>query len=113
VPRDGTGRYQPLDRRIFGALKSKGKAKWRRDFNDHYGAGCTKAMRAQLLLESWNDLSESVVTAGWDDGEPAGDDDDDESDDSDDDFELRMCTDSSDEDVRELQDSPTSNEGDE
>jgi transposase len=113
VPRGGTGRYQPLDRRIFGALKSKGKAKWRRYFNDHYGAGCTKEMGAQLLLESWNDLSESVVTAGWDYGEPAGDDDDDESDDSDDDFELRMCTDSSDEDVQELQDSPTSNEEDE
>jgi hypothetical protein len=53
------------------------------------------------------------VTAGWDHGEPAGDDDDDESDDSDDEFEFRMCTDSSDEDVRELQDKRRSDEGDE
>jgi hypothetical protein len=27
VPKGGTGRYQPLDRRTFGALKSKDKAK--------------------------------------------------------------------------------------
>jgi hypothetical protein len=69
--------------------------------------------RAQLLLESWNELSKSVVIAGWDSGEPAGDGDGDESDDSDDEFELRMCTDSSDEDVRELQDNLRSDEGDE
>jgi hypothetical protein len=30
VPKGETGRYQPLDRRRFGALKSKGKVEWRR-----------------------------------------------------------------------------------
>jgi hypothetical protein len=66
VPRSGTGRYQPLDRRTFGAFKSKGKAKWRRCFNDHYGANCTREIAAELLPESWNELSDSGVTASWD-----------------------------------------------
>jgi hypothetical protein len=29
VPKGATGKYQPLDRRTFGALKSKGRTKWR------------------------------------------------------------------------------------
>jgi hypothetical protein len=28
IPRGGTGTYQPLDRRVLGALKSKGRTKW-------------------------------------------------------------------------------------
>jgi hypothetical protein len=46
VPKGATGRYQPIDRRTFEALKSKGKAKLRRYFNDHYGAQCTKEIDA-------------------------------------------------------------------
>jgi hypothetical protein len=46
---------------------------------------------AQRLLESWDELSESVILAGWDfgDHEPS----DSESDDSDDEFELQVDTD--------------------
>jgi hypothetical protein len=85
VPRGGTGGYQLLDHRTFGALKSKGKgkAKWRRYFNDHHGTSCTRGIAAELLLESWNELSDSVVTASWDYGESIEDEDDDESDDFD------------------------------
>jgi hypothetical protein len=102
VPRGGTGRYQPLDRRTFGALKSKGKAKWRRYLNNHYGANCTREIAAELLLESGNELSDSVVIASWDYVESI-DGDDEESDDSDDELELRICTDVSDDGVREPQ----------
>jgi hypothetical protein len=103
VPKGATGRYQPLDRRTFGALKSKGKAKWRIYFNDHYGVKCTKEIGAALLLASWDELSESCVSAGWDFDEPP-EENDDESDDSDDDFELGMTTSSEDEDMNVIGD---------
>jgi hypothetical protein len=48
IPRGGIGRYQPLDRGTFSALKSQGKAKWRRYFNDHYGTSCTREITAEL-----------------------------------------------------------------
>jgi hypothetical protein len=105
VPKDGTGRYQPLDRRTFDAIKSNGKAKWLRYFNNHYDVRCTQEIGAELMLESWHKFSESAVLAGWDYGKLAEDDDDNESDDSDDEFEFRMCTDSSDDNVEELQNS--------
>lgn len=69
IPKGATGRYQPLDRRTFGALKSKGRAKWTKMFAEHYGMQCNKANAAALLLESWEELSESAVLAGWDYGE--------------------------------------------
>jgi hypothetical protein len=66
-------------------------------------------MGAQLLLESWHELSESAVLTGWDCGELA-EYNDDESDDSDDDSELRMCSDN---DVEELRNSMPSDNDDE
>jgi hypothetical protein len=86
-PRGGTGRYQPLDRRTFGALKSQGRAKWGRYFNDHYGTSCMREIAAELLLESGNELSDSVVTASWDEGESFAHEDADEPEDTDGEFE--------------------------
>jgi hypothetical protein len=63
-----------------------------------------------LLLESWHELSESAVLAGWDHGKLVKDDG---NDDSDDEFELRTCTDSSDDDVEELPNSLSSDDEDE
>jgi hypothetical protein len=45
---------------------------------------------------------EILGRAGWDSGETAGDDNDNESDDSGGEFEVRISTDSSDDDVQEL-----------
>jgi hypothetical protein len=103
------GDINDLDWRTFGALKSK----WRRYFNDHYGVGCIREIGAELLLESCHELSESAFLAGWNYGELVEDDDDDESDDSDDEFELRICTDSSGDDVEELRNSLPSDDEDE
>jgi hypothetical protein len=111
VPKSGTERYQPFDRRTFGAIKSKGKAKWPRYFNNHYGLGCPRQIGDELLLESRHELSESAVLAGRDYGELA--EDDDESDDSDDEFELRICIDSSDDDAEELRNGLLSDDEDE
>jgi hypothetical protein len=105
VPKGGTGHRQPLDRRTSGALKSKGKAKWCPYFNDHYGFGYTREIGAELRLESGHEFSESDGLAGWDYGDLAEGDDRDESDKADDEFELRMCIDSRNDDVEELQNS--------
>jgi hypothetical protein len=61
VPKGGTGRCQPLDRRTFGARKSKGNAKWRRYFSDYHGFGCTQDIGAELLLESWQRLFHNSI----------------------------------------------------
>jgi hypothetical protein len=101
IPKGATGKYQPLDRRTFGALKAKGKAKWRYEFAQHYGMGCTRDIAAELLLQSWDELSDSAVAAGWNYGEEL--DEQEESDGSDDEFHLEMATDTEDEDITALQ----------
>jgi hypothetical protein len=91
VPTGTAGLDQPLNRDPFGALKSKGRPKWRRQFCDNYGVPCTREVAAELLLESWDELSDTVILAGWNfgDNEPL----DSDSDDSEDEFELRVDTD--------------------
>jgi hypothetical protein len=93
IPEEATGIYQPLDRRMFGALKSKGCAKWRRFYPENYGRPCNRETVTSLLLESWDELSGSVTTATRDFNEDKSDSD---SDDSDDEFELRVDTDEED-----------------
>jgi hypothetical protein len=64
VPKGATGKYQSLDPRTFGALKSKGRAKWKFIFSQECGKQCTKEIAAELLLRSWAELSDSAVEAG-------------------------------------------------
>jgi hypothetical protein len=78
---------------VFGALKSKGCAKWRRFYAENYGHPCNREVAAWLLLQSWDKLSNSVMTAVWDFNEDESDSD---SDDSDDEFELRVDIDGED-----------------
>jgi hypothetical protein len=84
VPKGGTGTYQPLDRRVFGALKSKGRSKWTAHAFQNPGAQCTRSEAARLLLESWEELPEACVQSGWDldqdpeAGDPSGDEEDEE-----------------------------------
>jgi hypothetical protein len=59
IPKGGTGKYQPLDRRVFGALKSKGRAKWARCYEANPGRVCTHEIAADLLLTSWDELDNS------------------------------------------------------
>jgi transposase len=82
IPRGGTGTYQPLDRRVFGALKSKGRAKWMRHAFQNPGAECTRPEAARLLLESWEELPEACVQSGWDlDQDPEADESSDDGED--------------------------------
>jgi hypothetical protein len=65
IPEGATGKYQPLDKGTFGALKSKGGAKWRHEFVQHFGKTCTREIEAEVLLQSWSELSDfSLVLAG-------------------------------------------------
>jgi hypothetical protein len=66
IPRGGTGDYQPRDRRVFGALKAKGRPRWSTFFAENPGSVCTREHAAGLLLECWAELQESCIQAGWD-----------------------------------------------
>jgi hypothetical protein len=66
IPRGGTGEYQPLDRRTFGALKSIGRARWTTYYAQHPGLKCTRELAAGLLLQCWDELPQSCVLSGWD-----------------------------------------------
>jgi hypothetical protein len=95
---EGGGPPPVLDRRTFGALKSKGRAKWRTCFDGHGGARRARETGAALLLASRDGLPESRISAGSDFGE-SPEENEQEPDESDDDFELPMATSSEDEDT--------------
>jgi hypothetical protein len=101
VPKGATGDMRSGEADIR-ALKSKGRAKWRHEFAQHYGNSCMREVSAKLMLQSWTELSNSVVAAGWDYDEEMSNNEDSES--SDEDFELRMAIDTDDEDIAMLQD---------
>jgi hypothetical protein len=65
ILKDGTGKYQTLDRRVFEALKSKGRAKWARYYEANPGRVCTREITADLLLTFWDELENSCIVAGW------------------------------------------------
>jgi hypothetical protein len=82
IPRGGTGTYQPLDRRVVGALKSKGRAKWMAHAFQNPAVECTRPEAAELLLESWEELPEACIQSGWDlDQDPQDDDSSDDGED--------------------------------
>jgi hypothetical protein len=66
IPKGGTGKYQPLDPRMFGALKPKGRAKSARYYKANPGRLCTREIVADLLLTSWDELDNSCIVTGWD-----------------------------------------------
>jgi hypothetical protein len=66
VPKGGTERYQPSDRRTVGALKSKGRAKCARYYQENSGIVCTREIAADLLLTSWTELDQSCILAACD-----------------------------------------------
>jgi hypothetical protein len=51
---------------VFGALKSKGRAKWARYYEENPGRVCTREIAADLPLTSWDELDNSYIVAGWD-----------------------------------------------
>jgi hypothetical protein len=111
IPKGATGRFQPLDRTTFGALKAKGRAKWVRAYETQPGLVCTRELGARLLLESWNELTDACVMAGWDLQDETSDDDS-SSDESDEDWSLDVSDepDDSDDDMGEEEGAPSSDD---
>jgi hypothetical protein len=60
IPKGATGGYQPLNRRTVGALKAKGRAKWRNRRPEHCEMGCTRAIAAELLTSLHTIPSHSI-----------------------------------------------------
>lgn len=65
IPTSATDKYQPLDRLVFGCLKSSAASK----FNDklfHEQKSYSKCEAADLFVELWSNLRKTTVLSAWD-----------------------------------------------
>ena len=65
VPTSGTDKYQPLDKRVFGVIKSKYASKCD-DQLFEFDNGPDKSKAADLFLDCWKELSEQTILSAWD-----------------------------------------------
>jgi hypothetical protein len=65
IPPGCTDRLQPLDRKVFGALKSFARQQWRRHYHETFGAKVKRSTIAQGLVEAWNRLTPKPIEAAW------------------------------------------------
>jgi hypothetical protein len=65
VPAGGTGDYQPLDARVFGALKATAKKKWYKRYTDDRACPQDKNSAVEILLESWAEVDDRVINSAW------------------------------------------------
>jgi hypothetical protein len=66
VPAGGTGDYQPLDVRVFGALKAIAKNEWYSRYTLNRDSPQNKASAVEILLMSWEKIDGAVINAAWD-----------------------------------------------
>jgi hypothetical protein len=66
IPTSGTERFQPLDRRVFGALKSMGFSCFS-DIVWNIDRGLTKAAAADLFVICWEKMPSNLITSAWND----------------------------------------------
>lgn len=80
IPTSATEIYQPLDRRIFGAMKSSGS----REFDEFVFAnrrGYTQPEAADIFVKCWKNLSRDLINKSWNLYEELASDDTDSGDD--------------------------------
>ena len=65
IPAGFTDSLQPLDRYIFGALKSMARAEFYREYTKNPEAKQTIEHACEILLDSWNRLSEATLKKAW------------------------------------------------
>ena len=65
IPPGMTDILQPLDVRIFGALKAKARAAWNQIFCQNKNIKATKEEAAKVLASCWESLSSDVLEAAW------------------------------------------------
>ena len=65
IPAGCTDAYQPLDIKVFGALKSKARGKWYATYCSNPNERLTKKQAARTLLQCWDELSQNSIEGGW------------------------------------------------
>ena len=65
VPANSTDILQPLDRKVFGALKSKGRKKWNDTFISKSFKPPTLKESIENLNQSWDEITENLVKSSW------------------------------------------------
>jgi hypothetical protein len=61
-----TDKLQPLDRVVFGALKSRARRLIRCRVKTDRGVPRTKIEAVEDMIQAWEELTEDVVPEGWD-----------------------------------------------
>jgi hypothetical protein len=65
IPPGLTDELQPLDRKMFGVLKAKAKALFRRRLHDDPSAKRTKRDGVADMIRAWENLSNTVIEEAW------------------------------------------------
>jgi hypothetical protein len=65
IPPGCTDRLQPLDRRVFGALKGYARRIWREHYHKTFGERVTRPMIAESLITSWQSVAANVTESAW------------------------------------------------
>ena len=63
VPSNGTGTYQPLDRRIFGIVKAKLRKELERRNNNNLEKRWSVALKC--LLDAWSSITDNALASAW------------------------------------------------
>jgi hypothetical protein len=66
VPAGATGRFQPLDRRVFGELKARARAEFGRRMWRAHGADIDHNEGLEILRRCWNAIPPENVRKAWD-----------------------------------------------
>ena len=75
IPTSATDKFQPLDLRVFGALKSSAS----RFFDEHVyktGRSYTQAEAADLFVACWKKMGRNVIASAWNFKEESSNSDD-------------------------------------
>jgi hypothetical protein len=70
IPGGGTSLCQPLDRRVFGVMKSTGARIWRKMYKEDAGRKFGDDIAAQIALASYKQITQEVILDAWDLGIP-------------------------------------------
>jgi hypothetical protein len=66
IPPGATDCLQPLDRRVFGALKSEARRLFRRRISNNIEIKRSKREAVEDMITTWERLSDEVLKAAWD-----------------------------------------------
>jgi hypothetical protein len=65
IPPGATDRLQPLDRMVFGALKSEARRLFRRNAASNPELKRRKQDAVRDLIDAWSELNDTTLSAAW------------------------------------------------